>query len=231
MKDTAKATIAVAANMMMYCSGWLRHSRMPKMPVTPVPVAPSWVMEQMRAPTAAPAAADEGLDEAEVHAEDGGLGDAHEGGEGGGGCEALDLSALGLEGDGEAGTALADVGGASDGQPVGDAVLGELAQVDGGVHLVQAGYDGGGVQATDDGGPDAQGQGEQELDAAQDGVLKIDKDGADGGDGDKRGDEDGYQRRRRKRSETYVRVPCLCSHFSRTERMKQAITMGMTWPW
>ena len=73
--------------------------------------------------------------------------------------------------------------------------MGELAQVDGGVHLVQAGYDGGGVQATDDGGADAQGQGEQELDAAQDGVLKIDKDGADGGDGDKRGDEDGYQRR------------------------------------
>ena len=28
------------ANMMTYCSGWLRQSRMPKMPVTPVPLAP-----------------------------------------------------------------------------------------------------------------------------------------------------------------------------------------------
>ena len=41
--------------MMQYWMGWLMHSRMPKMPVTPVPEAPRCVSEQMKAPTAAPA--------------------------------------------------------------------------------------------------------------------------------------------------------------------------------
>ena len=66
-------------------------------------------------------------------------------GDAGGDGEGLSLLGVGLERNGQAGTALGDVGGAGDGQPVGDAVLGEHGYVDGGVHLVQAGDNGGRV--------------------------------------------------------------------------------------
>lgn len=91
--------------------------------------------------TAADAAGDEGLKEAQVHTKDGRLGNAHEGGQGRRKRQALDLGIAGLKGNGERGATLGDVGGTGDGQPVGHAVLGELAQVDGGVHLVDTGSD------------------------------------------------------------------------------------------
>lgn len=84
---------------------------------------------------------------------------------------------------------LSDVGGASDGQPVGHAVLGELAQVDGGVHLVDTGNDRGGIEQADDKGTDAEGQGQKGLDQTEDGVLGPDKDGADGNERHEHGHE------------------------------------------
>ena len=41
--ETAKETSAATANMIAYCTGWARHSRIPKIPVTPVPEAASEV--------------------------------------------------------------------------------------------------------------------------------------------------------------------------------------------
>lgn len=91
--------------------------------------------------TAADATGDEGLKEAQVHTKDGRLGNAHEGGQSRRKRQALDLGIAGLKGNGERGATLGDIGSASDGQPVSHAVLGELAQVDGGVHLVDTGND------------------------------------------------------------------------------------------
>ena len=51
---TAKDTPKEMAIMMMYCRGICRCSRMPKMPVTPVPVAPSPTMLAYHAPQAPP---------------------------------------------------------------------------------------------------------------------------------------------------------------------------------
>ncbi len=68
--------------MIAYCTGWARHSRIPKIPVTPVPEAASEVSAQTRgAAAAADAASDEGLKEAQVHTKDGRLGNTHEGGQ------------------------------------------------------------------------------------------------------------------------------------------------------
>ena len=50
----AKATTPEMANMITYCTGWLRQSRMPKMPVTPVPAAASPTMEANMAPRPPP---------------------------------------------------------------------------------------------------------------------------------------------------------------------------------
>lgn len=91
---------------------------------------------------------------------------------------------MGLERNGQAGTALGDVGGAGDGQPVGDAVPGEHGDVDGGVHLVQAGDNGGRVDQADDDVANAEGHLEQPHEQAEDVVLKPDKDGADEEDRD-----------------------------------------------
>mgnify|MGYP007027077762 FL=1 len=52
--ETAKETSAATANMIAYCTGWARHSRIPKMPVTPVPEAASEVSAQTRAPQPPP---------------------------------------------------------------------------------------------------------------------------------------------------------------------------------
>lgn len=51
---TAKETPKEIAIMMRYCSGMCRCSRMPKMPVTPVPVAPRPVTLAYKAPQAPP---------------------------------------------------------------------------------------------------------------------------------------------------------------------------------
>ena len=83
----------------------------------------------------------------------------------------LDLAVLALEGHSQSGTALAHVGGAGQRQPEGQAVLGQLAQVDDGVHVVDAGHNGDGVQAAHHKGTDAEGQGDQSLDTADDAVL------------------------------------------------------------
>lgn len=96
------------------------------------------------AATATDAAGDEGLKEAQVHTKDGRLGNTHEGGQGRRKCQTLDLGIAGLKGNGKRGATLSDVGSAGDGQPVGHTVLGELTQVDGGVHLVDTGNDRGG---------------------------------------------------------------------------------------
>lgn len=147
--------------------------------------------------TAADAAGDEGLKETQVHAEDGRLGNAHKGGQSRRKRQALDLGIAGLKGNGKRGTTLGDIGSAGDGQPVGHAVLGELAQVDGGVHLVDTGNDRGSIEQADDKGTDAEGQGEQSLDQAEDGVLGPHEDGADGNEGHEHGhkhrDERGHK--------------------------------------
>lgn len=114
--------------MIAYCTGWARHSRIPKMPVTPVPEAASEVSAQTSAAAAADATGDEGLKEAQVHTKDGRLRNAHEGGQGRRKCQTLDLGIAGLKGNGERGATPGDVGGTGDGQPVGHAVLGELAR-------------------------------------------------------------------------------------------------------
>ena len=101
---------------------------------------------------------------------------------------------MGLERNGQAGTALGDAGGAGDGQPVGDAVLGEHGDVDGGVHLVQAGDNGGRVDQADDDVANAEGHLEQPHEQAEDVVLKPDKDGADEEDRDIGGKRDREQR-------------------------------------
>lgn len=139
--------------------------------------------------TAADAASDEGLKEAQVHTEDGRLGNAHEGGQGRRKRQALNLGIAGLKGNGERGTTLGDVGGTGDGQPVGHTVLGELSQVDGGVHLVDTRNDRGGIEQADDKGTYAEGQSEQGLDQTEDGFLGPDKDGADGNEGHEHGHE------------------------------------------
>ncbi len=64
--------------------------------------------------------------------------------------QALNLGIAGLKGNGKRCATLGDVCSAGDGQPVGHAVLGELAQVDGGVHLVDTGNDRGGIEQADD---------------------------------------------------------------------------------
>ena len=77
--------------------------------------------------------ADKGLKVAQVDAEDGGLGNAHAGRKGGGQGHRLNFGVLALEGNGKSGTALGNVGGTGQGQPVGEAKLGQLAKVDQGV--------------------------------------------------------------------------------------------------
>ena len=139
-------------------------------------------------------AAEEGLEVAQVHAEDGRLGDAHAGGQGRGQGHGLDLGVLALEGHGQSGTALCHVGGAGQRQPVGIAVAGQLAQVDQGVHVVDAGHDGDRVQAAHDEGADAVGQGDEGLHAGDDVVFQLGKHGTDGGQGQVTGDEHGHQR-------------------------------------
>lgn len=111
------------------------------------------------AEAATDAAGDEGLKEAQVHTEDGRLGNAHEGGQCRRKGQALDLGVASLKGDGERGSTLGDAGSAGDGQPVAHAILGELAQVDGGAHLVDTGNDRGSIEQADDEGTDAEGQG------------------------------------------------------------------------
>lgn len=144
--------------------------------------------------TAADAASDEGLKETQVHTKDGRLGNAHEGGQGRRKRQALDLGIAGLKGNSERGATLGDVGSAGDGQPVSHAVLGELSQVDGGVHLVDTRNDRGGIEQADDKGTDAEGQGQQGLDQTEDGVLGPDKDGADGNERHEHGHEHGDER-------------------------------------
>ena len=142
-------------------------------------------------------AGDERLDLGQVHAEDSGLGDAEQAGDAGGNREGLRLLGLGAKRDREAGTTLGDVCCRRDGQPVGHAVLREHGDVDGGVHLVQAGDDGRAVDEADDDVADAQGHLEEEHEQAEDRVLEPDEDRADeedcdvGGEGD--GDERGHE--------------------------------------
>lgn len=141
------------------------------------------------AATATDAAGDEGLKEAQVHTKDGRLGNAHEGGQGRRKRQTLDLGIAGLKGNGERGTTLGDVGSAGDGQPIGHTVLSELAQIDGGVHLVDTGNDRGGIEQADDKGTDAEGQGEQGPNQTENGVLGPHEDGADGNEGHEHGHE------------------------------------------
>lgn len=144
--------------------------------------------------TAANAAGDEGLKEAQVHTKDGRLGNTHEGGQSRRKRQALDLGIAGFKGNGERCATLGDIGSAGNGQPVGHTVLGELAQVDGGVHLVDTGNDRGGIEQTDDKGTDAEGQGQQGLDQTEDGVLGPHEDGADGNERHEHGHEHGDKR-------------------------------------
>ena len=102
--------------------------------------------------------ADKGLKVAQVDAEDGGLGNAHAGRKGGGQGHRLNFGVLALEGNGKSGTALGNVGGTGQGQPVGEAKLGQLAKVDQGVHMVDTGHNGDGVQTAHDEGTDAERQ-------------------------------------------------------------------------
>ena len=76
-------------------------------------------------------------------------------------CSALHKVSVSLhsfEGNGKSGTALGNVGGTGQGQPVGEAKLGQLAKVDQGVHMVDTGHNGDGVQTAHDEGTDAERQ-------------------------------------------------------------------------
>ena len=138
--------------------------------------------------------AQEGLKVAQVDAEDGRLSDAHEGRHGGGQCHGFDLLILALEGDGQGCTALGHVGGAGQRQPVCVAELGQLAEVNDRVHMVNAGHDGDGIQTAHDEGTDAEGQLDEGLHAVDDAVLNGGEDGADDGQRQIAGDENGNQR-------------------------------------
>ena len=138
---------------------------------------------------AADGAADKRLEVAQIDAKDGGLSNAHEAGAGGGKGNGFGLAVLGLEGHRQSGRALGHIGGGGQGEPVGHAVHGQLAHVDDGVHVVDAGHHGCGVQAAHDEAAQAQGQSEQGLDAANHAVLNGDKDGADNGVGQISGGE------------------------------------------
>ena len=81
-----------------------------------------------------------------------------------------------------------------DGQPVGDTVLTKHRDVDGGVHLVQAGDDRRGVNQADEDVAETKGHGEQGREQAEDGVLEPDEDRADEEDGGVGGDRDGHER-------------------------------------
>ena len=116
--------------------------------------------------------AEERLEVTQVDAEDGRLGDAHAGGHGGGQRHRLDLLILALEGDGQRRTALRHIGGACQRQPVGVAELGQLAEVDDGVHVVDTGHNGDGIQTAHDEGTDAERQLDQGLNAVDDAVLQ-----------------------------------------------------------
>ena len=147
-----------------------------------------------RAAGAAGQTAEEGLEVAQIHAEDGRFGDAHAGGQGGRQSHGLDLGVAGLEGNGQSGAALRHVGGAGQRQPVGVAVAGQLTQIDQGVHVVDTGHDGDRVQAAHEEGADAVGQGDEGLHAGDDAVFQFGEHGADGGQGQVTGDEHGHQR-------------------------------------
>ena len=146
------------------------------------------------AAAAADAAGDEGLKEAQVHTKDGRLGNTHEGRQGRRKRQALDLGVARLKGNGERGATLGDVGSTGNGQPIGHAVLGELAKIDGGVHLVDTGNDRGSIEQADDEGTDAKGQGEQGLNQTEDGVLGPYNDGANGDKRHEHGHEYGDKR-------------------------------------
>ena len=126
---------------------------------------------------------------AQVDTEDGGLGDAHEAGEGRGKGNGFGLAVLGLEGYRQGGRALSHIGGGGQGEPVGHAVHGQLAHVDDGVHVVDAGHHGCGVQTAHDETAQAQGKSEQGLNTADDAVLNGDEEGTDDGVGQIASDE------------------------------------------
>ena len=138
--------------------------------------------------------AEEGLEVAQVHAEDGRLGDAHAGRQSRGQSHGLDLGVLALEGNGQSGTALRHVGGAGQRQPVGVAVTGQLTQIDQGVHVVDTGDHSDRIQAAHDEGADAVGHGDQCLYAGDDAIFQFGEHGADGSQGQITGDEHGHQR-------------------------------------
>ena len=138
--------------------------------------------------------ADKGLKVAQVDTEDGGLGNAHAGRKGGGQGHRLNFGVLALEGNGKSGTALGNVGGTGQGQPVGEAKLGQLAKVDQGVHMVDTGHNGDGVQTAHDEGTDAERQLDQGLNAVDDAVLQRGEDWADDSEGEITGNENGDQR-------------------------------------
>lgn len=110
--------------------------------------------KRARRTTCAPG--EKGLEETQVHTEDSGLGDAHECGERRRKRKALDLGVARLEGDGECGPTLGDVCRAGDGQPERHAILSELAEVDGRIHLMDARDHGGSIEQADNGGADAE---------------------------------------------------------------------------
>ena len=133
--------------------------------------------------------ANKGLEVAQIDAEDGGLSDAHEAGEGRGQSYGLGLAVFSLEGHRQGGCSLGHIGGGGQGEPVGYAVHGQLAHVDDRVHMVDASHHGGGVQAAHHETAQTQGQSEQGLNTADDAVFDGDKDGTDDGVSQIAGDE------------------------------------------
>ena len=158
--------------MMMYSRGCCRQSSRPNRPVTPVPLAPRWTREAYMAPAAPPMAPQtKGLKKRRLTPKMAGSVMPMKQEKAEGRATALVLPFLRLEGDGQGGGALCHVGGRSQGQPVGHTVHGQLAHVDDGVHMMDTGDNGGGIQTAHDQAADAERQGEQGLDAADDAVF------------------------------------------------------------
>ena len=110
-------------------------------------------------------------DKAQVDTEDGRLGNTHERGKRCGQRHRLELLVLGFERNCESRTALCDISRRCQRQPIGQAVGTELSKVDDGVHVMDAGNNGGCVQPAHDERTNAKRNGNQPLHAVDDKVL------------------------------------------------------------
>ena len=105
--------------------------------------------------------ADKGLKIAQVHAENGRLCDSHKAGQGRGKRHGFDFGVFGFQCNRQGCGALGKVGGRSQGQPVGKAVLGDLPHINYRVHMMDASHHGQGIKAAHHHASQAQGQGKQ----------------------------------------------------------------------